>query len=111
LPGGVCLDQLIGEWESDPAMAAELSHARKRLATEFDEIETLRSLRMKAGLSQALLAVKAGTTQPQIALIESGARDPQTNMILRLAAALGVPAERAFAAITAQRALRKQSDE
>ncbi|MGB5103263.1 MAG: helix-turn-helix transcriptional regulator [Steroidobacteraceae bacterium] len=110
LRGGTPIDEFVKDWEADPEMAAELQRARTRLAKHLDKAETLRSLRLKAGLSQALLAARAGTTQSHVALIESGAKDPQTDMITRLAAALELDPARVFLAVRTQRVARQVSD-
>lgn len=111
LLGGTAVDDFVRDWESDPDMAAELARARARFANAFDDIETLRSLRLGAGLSQALLAARAETTQSHVAHIEAGAKDPQTDMVVRLATALDLTPERVFSAIRAQRATRRTSND
>ena len=58
---------------------------------------------MAAGLSQAKLADRAGATQSYIARVEAGTLDPGTDMLARLADALGASEESVFAAIRAQR--------
>ena len=103
LPGGVSVDEFVRQVEAKPGMSEALARARARLAADIEQVETLRRLRLAAGLSQARLAERAGTTQAQIALIESGARDPQTDMITRLAQALDAQPARVFDAIRAQR--------
>lgn len=50
----------------------------------------LRSVRTDAGLTQAELAAKVGTTQSYISSIELGTKTPSFPMIERLAAALNV---------------------
>jgi ribosome-binding protein aMBF1 (putative translation factor) len=96
----VSLSELVSELEGNPAIAQELSEARQSLAETFYRgEETLTALRLKAGLSQAKLASKVRTSQPHIWRIERGTTDPTTDMVVRLAAALGVPAERAFLAV------------
>jgi transcriptional regulator with XRE-family HTH domain len=50
----------------------------------------LRNVRTDAGLTQAELAAKVGTTQSYISSIERGAKTPSFPMIERLAAALNV---------------------
>lgn len=51
----------------------------------------LRELREQAGLSQAALADRANTTQPQIDRLEKGERRLTLDWLKRLAVALGVP--------------------
>jgi transcriptional regulator with XRE-family HTH domain len=49
----------------------------------------LRSARLAAGLSQRELAELAGTSQPAVALYESGEREPGFSTLARLLAATG----------------------
>lgn len=102
------LSSLIDEFEVDPAMAAHLANARRNLAASMyaDELETLSAVRLAAGLSQAQLAVLAQTTQPYIARIERGKLDPSTDMIARIAQALGTSEDATFRAIRLQRSAR-----
>jgi len=50
----------------------------------------IRQLRSQAGVTQQTLATLAGTSQPTIALYESGAKSPTVETLQRLAAALGL---------------------
>lgn len=50
----------------------------------------LRKIRLARGLTQAILAEKAGTVGNYIALIENAVKFPSADMIERLASALGV---------------------
>ena len=49
----------------------------------------MRAARCARGWSQLDLALAAGTNQPHIWAIETGAKRPNTDTLLRLAAALG----------------------
>lgn len=51
--------------------------------------ERLRALRLEAGLTQAQLAVRLGTTQSAIARLERGLHRSSLESINRVAAALG----------------------
>lgn len=108
LPNTVSLASLINEFESEPGGAAGMAQARQNLAANLyaDEPETLSSLRLRAGLSQAQLAMRAETTQPYIAKLEAGRADPGTHMIARIAQALGVEEALAYRAIRNQLASR-----
>jgi|ERR1019366_683421 DNA-binding XRE family transcriptional regulator len=100
------LASVIGEFEEDDAIAAtNLADVRRNLAATLyaDNPETLSVLRLSAGLSQVQLASRAGTHQPYIARIERGQTDPSTDMIARIAEALGVDEALAFRAIRSQR--------
>ena len=99
------MDELLRRLEAGLEAAEKRAKAwHIRSGTKSD---TLRSLRDAAKLSQAELARRAGTTQSHVAHIESGEKDPQTDMIARLATALGVVPERVFSAIRGQRRKRK----
>lgn len=104
LPNSVSVDNLVREVEADASKAAYMQQARKRLANTLyaGESETLSALRLAAGLSQAQLAEKAATSQPHIARIERGQTDPGTDLIARIASALGIDDMRVY------RAIRKQ---
>ena len=101
------LASLVQEFEADPGMGVS-AEARRKLAAEMyaDEQETFSALRLSVGLSQAQLAERANTTQPYIARIERGQLDPGTDMISRIAQALGLPEDKTFRAIRNQRATR-----
>jgi len=99
------MDELLRRLEAGLEAAEKRAKAwHIRSGTKSD---TLRSLRDAAKLSQAELARRAGTTQSHVAHIESGEKDPQTDMIARLATALGVVPERVFSAIRGQRRKRR----
>jgi DNA-binding XRE family transcriptional regulator len=104
IAGAMTLADFMAEFEADPDIAPRLSDARRALSGVLDQTCTLRGLRLAAGLSQAKLAAGANTTQAYIARIESGTVDPGTDMVARLATALGTDAVRVFAAVSSQRA-------
>lgn len=56
----------------------------------------VRSLRERAGVTQALLAGAAGTSQPTIAAYEAGRKSPRLDTLHRLAEAVGLEAFIAF---------------
>lgn len=71
------LGDVIRDRESNPRRAAALARARVRLAAqvaEVDQKETIASLRLKAGLSQAKVAELLGNSQSGYSMIESGKR-------------------------------------
>lgn len=110
LANTVGLESLLAEFESDPAMSEDMAQARRQLATTIyqDEPETLSALRLAAGLSQAQLAKLVQTSQPHIARIERGTTDPGTEMIARIASALGIDEIIAFRAVRLQLSTRGQ---
>ena len=106
LAGGVPIGDLARELEADPDMAPRMERARRALAQTLDGHPTLRQLRLSAGLSQTVLAQRAGTTQSYVARIESGSLDPGTDMLARLSNAMGVDEAIAFSAVRTQRATK-----
>lgn len=56
----------------------------------YELAATIRSARLRAGLSQDVLARKMGTTQSNIARLEGGAHLPSIQTLHRLSDALGV---------------------
>lgn len=85
-------DLFMAELESDPANAEELAEAGAWVAEKLygHEGETLKSVRLKKGLSQKQLAEMIGTTQPRIATLEKGTQDPLLSTVEKLAKALDV---------------------
>lgn len=111
LPNTVSLESVLAEFEADNDMAERLRHARREMAGSLyaDEPETLSALRLAAGLSQKQLADLVETSQPHIARIEGGQTDPSTDVVARIARALGVDESAAFRAIRLQRATRGEA--
>ncbi|MDE2267804.1 MAG: helix-turn-helix transcriptional regulator [Betaproteobacteria bacterium] len=62
------------------------------LGPEFDIARELIAARARAGLSQAEVAQRMGTTQSVIARLESGKRPPSLRSVQRYAQALGARA-------------------
>lgn len=104
LPDTKTLASIISGYETDPIKAEYLAKARKKYAEDYyaNEPKTLTSLRLAAGISQAQLAIKVGTSQPHIARIERGQNDPGTEMIARIASALNKNGTQIFSAIRNQ---------
>lgn len=50
----------------------------------------IRLLRHQAGMTQQALAVRAGTSQPTVAMYESGAKSPTLSTIRKLSACVGL---------------------
>jgi predicted transcriptional regulator len=78
-------EQLKQEWMKDPAFKAEYD----ALAPEFEIAAELVKARARAGLSQAEVARRMGTTQSVVARLESGQTLPSTKTLLRFAEATG----------------------
>jgi len=85
------LTSLVQEYESDPRRRVAMERARNRIAAHLNQVTTpnnLREYRLRKGLSQTALAAQLGTTQAQIARIESARQDVQVSTLVRLAQAL-----------------------
>ena len=65
----------------------EVKHEYEALEAEFAIAKELIRARMRAGLSQAELAERMGTSQSAIARLESGQSLPSTKTLLRYAEA------------------------
>lgn len=73
------------KWMEDP----EYREAYEALGPEFELAKQLLAARARAGLSQAELAKRMGTTQSVIARIEGGRQKPSTRTLERYAEATG----------------------
>ena len=65
----------------------EVRAAYDALADEFDLAHELIAARVRAGLTQAEVAERMGTTQSVVARLESGAQMPSVNTLLKFAKA------------------------
>lgn len=92
LPDGqVSVSEMLAELSEDPELEEAFSQGRKWGGNVFYKGETsLKSIRLRAGLSQKKLAELVQTSQPHIAKIESGKADPQLSTLKKLATALNV---------------------
>jgi ribosome-binding protein aMBF1 (putative translation factor) len=88
----LAVDDLIAAWERDPVRRVAMEHARRWVADEFhaEEGVTLRTLRLRKGLSQQQLANALGTSQSHVARIEGGANGLNIDTCRRLARTLEV---------------------
>ncbi len=76
------------EWLSDPEFANELEESER----EFAQLDYILAARAEAGLTQAQVAARMGTTQSAVARIESGLSTghwPSMRSLQRYAEALG----------------------
>ncbi|PWB80303.1 MAG: transcriptional regulator [Methylocystaceae bacterium] len=78
-------DELKARLLANPEVKAEYDS----LAPEFEISVELLKARLRAGLSQAELAARMGTSQSAIARLESGQMLPSTKTLLRFAEATG----------------------
>ena len=76
-------EQIKAELLADPEVKAQYD----ALAPEFEIATELIRARLRAGLSQAELAARMGTSQSAIARLESGQTLPSTKTLLRFAQA------------------------
>lgn len=79
------LDALKARLLANPEVQAEYD----RLAPEFEIANELVRARERAGLSQAEVALRMGTSQSVVARLESGQTLPSTRTLLRFAQATG----------------------
>lgn len=88
----VAIEDLVQEWSRHPERKAAMEDARRWVADSFygEEGETVRTLRLRKGLSQAALATAIGTSQPHIARIESGTGNVTIDTCRRLMRALEI---------------------
>ncbi len=92
------LRDLHEEWSKEPAYRDEF----ERLGPEFELARALIEARTMAGLTQAELALRMGTTQSVIARLESGRVQPTTATLQRLARATGTRLRIAFESVGAE---------
>lgn len=89
---GRSISDVVKDREANPKRAAALARARGRLAAQIESAGTsecsLAALRLKKGMSQAMLAERMGVQQSYIARVESGSDDLKYSTIQRLAKAL-----------------------
>lgn len=88
----------------DSDQAKNLAEARALIAAALypgDDV-TLKTLRLKAGLTQTQLAASLETSQPHIARMEMGRQDPVMSTCRKLSAALGVSLDTLSAALERQ---------
>ena len=105
------LREVVAALQANGAVAAKLPEARRNVGRAIygDDAQTLAAMRLGAGLSQAQLAERVSTSQSLIARIERGQNDPGTDMIDRIATALGVDAGAVFVGVRAHRVAESSS--
>lgn len=81
----IAFEKLKARLLANPRVRAEYN----ALAPEFEIAAELLRARLRAGLSQAELAVRMGTSQSTVARLESGQMLPSTKTLLRVAHATG----------------------
>ncbi len=106
------IESLVEKWSADPGRRVALEDARRWLADAFYTAggDTVRTLRLRKGLSQATLAATIGTSQPHIARIERGTENLMMDTCRRLAAALGIDMNTLDLALRRQESLTRPSE-
>jgi ribosome-binding protein aMBF1 (putative translation factor) len=84
----ITLGELRAKYPPEDREEYDRAYAAAALAGELAEL--VYNLRDRAGLTQAELARRMGTTQSSIARIESGGSLPTVEMLARLARAMGI---------------------
>ena len=79
------VERTVRKWRKDPAYRK----AYDALAGEFALARTFIAARTRAGMTQAEVAKRMGTTQAVIARLESGRVKPSARTLERFAAATG----------------------
>ena len=81
----ISLADMKAEFMQDPAFAAAYAEAD----AEYSVIEAMLGARIAAGLTQAEVAARAGTTQSAIARLEGGSVSPTVETLRKYAKAVG----------------------
>jgi ribosome-binding protein aMBF1 (putative translation factor) len=86
------IDQLVDKWSEDENRRQALNQARHWVAEKFhsEDGDTIRTLRLRKGWSQAQLATELSTSQPHIARIERGTENLPIETCRRLCVALDI---------------------
>ena len=105
-------DSLALELESDASNSADLAKAGAWVAERFypGEQNTVRTARLRKGLSQKQLAAVAGTSQPHISTIEKGSVNVMFDTVLRLCSALDITPNDFQAMIQNQKDINTQKE-
>ena len=91
----VPMEKLFAEWRKDPEYMREYD----ALEEEFALATALIKARADAGLTQAELAARMGTTQSAVARMEGGKGRPSTTTLAKVAAATGTRLRVSFEAV------------
>lgn len=89
---GKSIDDLVSTIQQQEGGEARLQRARQRLSSMLaaKQPQSIRTMRLNAGLSQTQLAELTGLSQPQIATIERPISNPTIDTLKKIAEALGV---------------------
>jgi ribosome-binding protein aMBF1 (putative translation factor) len=88
--------KLMARLDSSEEHRSGMAEARNWMAEKVlgDEGDTIRTLRLKKGLSQTQFAGLLGTTQAQVARLEKGNTDPQRSTCKKLREVLEISADK-----------------
>ena len=81
----ISLAEMKADMMKDPEFAAAYAEADE----EYSVLETMLKARIEAGLTQAEVAARAGTTQSAIARLEGGSVSPTVDTLRKYAKAVG----------------------
>ena len=81
----ISLAEMLAENMKDPEFAAAYAEAD----AEYSVLEAMLKARLEAGLTQAEVAERAGTTQSAIARLEGGSVSPTVETLRKYAKAVG----------------------
>ncbi len=86
------IGQLADKWEQDDQRRAALAEGRQWVADTFysEDGDTVRTLRLRKGWSQARLATELGTSQSHVARIERGTENLTIETCRKLSRTLGI---------------------
>ena len=100
------ISRLTAEWEQDANGRAALEEGRQWVADTFygEDGDTVRTLRLRKGWSQARLAEELATSQPHIVRIEQGTQNLAISTCRKLSEALGIDLN------TLDQALKRQEE-
>lgn len=91
-------EKIAAKWRKDP----EFMHEYDALEEEFALASALIGARAEAGLTQAELAERMGTTQSAIARMEGGKGRPSTTTLAKVARATGTRLRVSFERVEAR---------
>lgn len=77
------------EWHRHSMRDAKFRKAHDALKPKYDLIRAILDARIKKGVTQKELALRAGTTQSAIARFESGVGNPTLDFLTKVSAAVG----------------------
>jgi ribosome-binding protein aMBF1 (putative translation factor) len=104
------ISSLIDEFSSKENGNAHIQNGRRWVAETFygDDVETIRTLRLRKGWSQSQLAAQLNTSQSHVARIERGTENVTIDTCRRLSSVLGVDLNQLNQALMAQEKILRE---